>query len=154
MKAAWDSRTAPGAAMPVLLDPDLNFSGWWLSLPLWNKMGYIYIYHYISTYLVGGWPNPSEKWWFVSSSVGMIFHSQYDGKVTIQSCSKAPSSYSHWIDQRNQGFDMFRPSSSGCSMVFSGKNQAHGWLVGWGSNEILMGFMDLNCHFEGFWETQ
>ena len=27
------------------------------------------------------------------SSVGMMFHSQYDGKVIIQSCSKPPTSY-------------------------------------------------------------
>ena len=52
----------------------------------------IHIYIYICLYIPGWWfqPNPSEKWW--SSSVGMIFHSQYDGKVN-KSCSKPPTRY-------------------------------------------------------------
>ena len=65
------------------------FSGNW-----WDMYAYIYIntYIYICLYIPGWWfqPNPSEKWW--SSSVGMIFHSQYDGKVN-KSCSKPPTRY-------------------------------------------------------------
>ena len=37
---------------------------------------------------------PSAKWW--TSSLGMIFHSQYDGKVIIHSCSKSPTS--QWLN--------------------------------------------------------
>ena len=36
-------------------------------------------------HLVGGWAYPSEKWWS-ESQLGW-WHSQYDGKVIIQSCS-------------------------------------------------------------------
>ena len=43
-----------------------------------GKWGFI-IWLMVSTY-------PSEKWWFASSSLGMMtFHSQYDGKVRIHS---------------------------------------------------------------------
>ena len=39
----------------------------------------------INNILVGGWAYPSEKWWS-ESQLGW-WHSQYDGKVIIQSCS-------------------------------------------------------------------
>ena len=44
-------------------------------------MHIIYIYIYMSIYLVGGFNLTPLKNDGVSSSVGMIFHSQYDGKV-------------------------------------------------------------------------